>query len=294
VPALIDEETHQQALAQLARNATLSFRNNTRHNYLLRCLLTCKTCGLAMFGITCPAADGQPPHRYYTCHGKDCVARDRERPCPQSRAKADELDAAVWEHVKGLLKDPATLLEQFEACAHQADIQQTNESADGKKWEGQLRRLDREEQRLLDAYQAEIIELTELKERRQAIAVRRQALTAQREQQARLWSERQAAREVWADLKAFCERIGGRLDESTVAEKQQLLQLLIERVIVGEETLEIRHVIPLRRQKLEAVAPASPDGPSEGSAPTGSRPEERDERLRSDGVRPTPLVPSLG
>src|SRR6516164_4101789 len=70
---------------------------------------------------------------------------------------------------------------------------------------------------------------------------RRQALTAQRDQQARLWAERQAAREVWADLKAFCERIRGRLEDATLAEKQRLLQLLIERIIVGEDTLEIRH-----------------------------------------------------
>ena len=38
--------------AQLARNSALSFRNNTRNDYLLRCLLTCRTCGLAMFGVT--------------------------------------------------------------------------------------------------------------------------------------------------------------------------------------------------------------------------------------------------
>ena len=146
---------------------------------------------------------------------------------------------------------------------------------------------------MLDAYQAEIIELEELKERRREIAVRRQALTVQREQQARLWSERQAAREVWTDLKAFCERIRGRLDESTLAEKQQLLQLLIERVIVGEDTLEIRHVIPLRQEKLEAAVPASPDDPSEGSVPTGSRPETGDERLRSDGVAQALLMARL-
>ncbi|WP_406701222.1 recombinase family protein [Singulisphaera sp. Ch08] len=51
-PALIDTSTHQDAKEQLARNSSLSFRNNTRNSYLLRCLLTCRTCGLAMFGIT--------------------------------------------------------------------------------------------------------------------------------------------------------------------------------------------------------------------------------------------------
>src|SRR5262249_21329414 len=196
-------------------NAALSFRNNTRNDYLLRCLLTCKTCGSALFGITYPAAGGRPPHRYYKCHGKDCAARDRDRPCPQSRVKADELDAAVWEHVKGLLHDPATLLEQFEAFARRADGKAATERAEDQKEEGQLRRLDREERRLLDAYQAEVIDLAELKERRQQLARRRQALTAQREQRARLRSERRAAQGVVADLRSFCERVSGRLEDAT-------------------------------------------------------------------------------
>ena len=41
VPALIDQETQARAQAQLARNAALSFRHNTKYAYLLRCLLTC-------------------------------------------------------------------------------------------------------------------------------------------------------------------------------------------------------------------------------------------------------------
>jgi site-specific DNA recombinase len=52
VPALIDESTHENALAQLARNAALARRRNTRHTYLLRCLLTCRGCGRAMSGVT--------------------------------------------------------------------------------------------------------------------------------------------------------------------------------------------------------------------------------------------------
>ncbi len=55
VPALIDQDTWDRAQAQLARNATLSFRNNSKHDYLLRCLLTCGACGLSMHGMTRPA-----------------------------------------------------------------------------------------------------------------------------------------------------------------------------------------------------------------------------------------------
>ncbi len=150
VPAIIDEITHQHASEQLARNSVLSFRNNTRHEYLLRCLLTCRTCGLAMCGVTTSGARGHRVHRYYTCHGKDTVARDRECRCPQARTKADELDAAVWGHVKGLLEDPGTLAAQFEERARQAEALDADSTAAGQKCEAQLRRLDREEQRLVE------------------------------------------------------------------------------------------------------------------------------------------------
>jgi site-specific DNA recombinase len=160
----------------LARNSALSFRNNTRNDYLLRCLLTCRTCGLAMCGVTTSGARGRRQHRYYMCHGKDTLARDRAHPCPQPRPRAEELDAAVWDHVKRLLDDPATLAAQFEERARQADALDADARAAGEKWEAQLRRLDREERRLLDAYQAEAIDLDELKQRREQIKLRRHSL----------------------------------------------------------------------------------------------------------------------
>ena len=298
VPAIIDEITHQHALDQLARNSALSFRNNTRNDYLLRCLLTCRTCGLSMFGVTTSGAGGRRVHRYYMCHGKDTLARDRACRCPQPRAKAEELDAAVWGHVKGLLEDPATLAAQFEERARQADALDADALAAGRKSEAQLRRLDREEQRLIDAYQAEVIDLDELKRRREQIGVRRQMLTLQREQEQRLRCECQTAKDVWADLTAFCERVRSRLDEAALAERQRILQLLIDRVIVGEDALEIRHVIPLGRLKAEPANsdPTDPDGSGGGggSEPEGTPSVGPGARLRSDGVEMTELVRDAG
>jgi site-specific DNA recombinase len=93
-------------------------------------------------------------------------------------------------------------------------------------------------------------------------------LGAHYEQQTQLRRQAVQAREVLEDLQAFCQRVDARLDDATFEEKQAILQLLIERIIVGEDTLEIRHVIPL-------------DGPPRNSmsstAPPGSG-------LRSDGV----------
>jgi site-specific DNA recombinase len=293
VPALIDESTHQHASDQLARNSVLSFRNNTRNDYLLRCLLTCRTCGLAMFGITTSGAGRRKRYRYYTCHGKDTVARDRACRCPQARTKVEELDTAVWDHVKRLLHDPATLAAQFEERAKQAEAPDADAQGANQKWDAQLRRLDREEQRLLDAYQAEAIDLDELKQRREQIRGRRVMITAQRDQEQRLRCERQTAQETWADLTAFCERVRARLDEATLAERQRILQLLIDRVIVGEDSLEVRHVIPLGRLKAESASPGPTDaagsGGGEGSEPEGAPPIGLGARLRSDGASETRL-----
>ena len=288
VPAIIDEPTRLAALAQLERNAALSFRNNTRNDYLLRCLLTCRTCGLAMFGTNRRGGAGKPRHRYYKCRGKDCVTRDPDRPCTQRVTKAEEVEGAVWGHVKQLLDDPAMLLGQFESLAREAE-DRDGAAAEARKTEALLRRLDREEQRLLDAYQAEAVSLEELKSRRLLLRGRRQLLEAQSEQQAKLRAEREAARESWHDLEAFCGRVRSRLGEATVGEKQRILQLIIERVIVGEDTVEIRHVIPLRRPGFEATEKGTPDEPHEGVG-TGARSLGRSiGRLRSAGVELAPL-----
>jgi hypothetical protein len=273
VPPIIDEETRRLAQAQLERNARLSFRNNKKYSYLLRCLLSCESCNLAMFGVTYKATDTQPERRYYQCHGKDPIMSAREHKCTQRPAKAHELEEAVWEHVKGLMRDPERLLSQFEEFARSTSENGDKEDTEQKKFEGHLKRLSREQTRLVDAYQAGIIELEELQERRTKIAQRREALRAHYEQQAQLRRQAAQAREVLEDLKTFCRRINARLEEAAFEEKQAILQLLIERIIVGEDTLEIRHVIPLD----------DPPRNSRGSlAPPGSG-------LRSDGVHHAPL-----
>ena len=92
VPALIDQDLWDRAQAQLARNATLSFRNNSKHDYLLRCLLTCGACGLSMHGTTRPA--GKRAERlYYRCAGKDCVETARAQPCPRAGHRAGGVGA---------------------------------------------------------------------------------------------------------------------------------------------------------------------------------------------------------
>jgi site-specific DNA recombinase len=261
VPPLVGRELWDRARAQLARNAVLSFRNNTRRDYLLRCLLTCGGCGLAMHGATWPTPGGG--RRYYRCGGRDCLRTGRAQPCPRACVDGEALERAVWGHVRELLADPDRLTAQFRHLAAEADRERGPE----RRLSARLDGLARADARLLDAYQAEVIGLEELAERRRQLAGQRHALERELERQRDLRGQRTRAQEVLADLTAFCERVRGRLDEASFADRQAVLQLVVERVIVHEGSLEIRHVIPLHSP------PPGREGPSQA-----------DGRLRSDRV----------
>jgi site-specific DNA recombinase len=272
VPAIIDTQTWDRAQAQLARNAALSFRNNTKHNYLLRCLMTCSSCGLAMFGRTYIARGRQPERRYYMCHGKDCIMSARPAACPSRNVKADEIEAAVWGHVAELLASPDRMMAQFDRFSAAAESGTTRDRAADQRLRARLDRVARADKRLLDAYQAGAISLAELSERRRHLHDERLLLERQQREADELRRQRVQAQAVRASLEAFCDRTRARLDAATFADKQAILQLVVERIIVGDGRLEIRHVIPLRPPQPGSDGPVQPDA-----------------QLRSDRVHAAPL-----
>jgi site-specific DNA recombinase len=267
-PPLVDRQTWDGVAARLARNALLSFRRNKKHDYMLRCLLKCGRCGLGIHGCYYPGHGGRTGRRYYRCAGTDALTTAREAKCPRARIEAEPLEEAVWAHVAGLLQDPTQLVAQFERFLAEADGARGENKAGGQL-RTRLERLNRADQRLLEAYQAEVISLEELSGQRRVVAEQRRLAEEQHEQLLRLRDQRLQAREALASLAAFSNRIGSRLETADAGERQAILRLVIERIIVHDDTLEIQHVIPIRGQ------------------PTGSQPERPgDGGLRSDGVAP--------
>lgn len=272
VPPVLDQETWERAQAQLARNALIAFRNNKKHNYLLRCILKCGICGLAIHGCGFVRTAGGRERRYYRCAGVDALTTGRDTKCPRAMIDAEAIEREVWDHIAALLSDPQQLVAQFERFVVETAEGSPQEQAVERRLQAQLDRLARIDGRLLEAYQAEVISLAELAERRRAIAEQRRAAEEQRDRHHRAREQRLRAKEVLANVAAFSERICSRLKDADFGERQAVLQLVVERIIVHENTLEIRHVIPLRD-------PGSGNG-------AGSSGEPAIDGLRSDGVRP--------
>jgi hypothetical protein len=103
------------------------------------------------------------------------------------------------------------MIAQFERFASDTDRSTTHEKNAMRRLMARLDGLARADARLLDAYQAEVISLEELTERRRQLVDQRRGFERQLEQQRELRRQHAKAQEVMTDLTAFCERVRGRL-----------------------------------------------------------------------------------
>jgi site-specific DNA recombinase len=285
-PPLVDQQSWDCVRAALARNAALSFRRNKKHDYLLRCLLKCGRCGLGIHGCYFPGQGGRPGRRYYRCAGTDPLTTSREAKCPRARIEANGLEQAIWDHVVSLLEDPAQVLAQFERFVAQAASD--GEDNSGSQLRTRIERLNRADRRLLEAYQAEVISLEELSGQRKALAEQRQLAEQQHEQRLRLREQQLQAQEVLVSLTAFTQRVGSRLHTTSIAERQAILQLVVERIIVHDDNLEIQHVIP-----LQGHTPGNGSPSKVGLCSDGVRPAERQWYRSVRAVPGQPLEPGI-
>lgn len=99
-------------------------------------------------------------------------------------------------------------------------------------------------QRLIDAYQIGAIALIELQDRRRRIEQHHQVLVDRLQE---LQQQRQAREQeirLLQGLEGFCTSLRDALANPAFAVKQKVLQLVVDRIIVEDTQLVIRHVIP--------------------------------------------------
>jgi site-specific DNA recombinase len=244
VPQIVSEETFAQVQAKLDTNQQSAARN-TRHEYLLRALVSCGACRLA-----CTGRQSAAGYRYYLCRGRtDPLRTAQGRRCTARYIPAGQLDERVWADLCALLTDPAQVaraLAQAQGGAWLPQELQARQAAIGQA----LGQLDRQQQRLLDAYLTEVIGLAELHRKRQDLDRRHATLLAQQRQLDAAAGQRLELRVVADGIEAFCRTVQAGLATATFEQRRQLAELLIDRVIVTGDQVEIRYVLP-----------TSPDGP---------------------------------
>jgi site-specific DNA recombinase len=113
-----------------------------------------------------------------------------------------------------------------------------------------ITQIERQKRRLLDAYLDGVIELPELERKRKELDGRSESLLAQQRQLEASANERLELAKIADSIERFCEQVRSGLANATFEQKRILVELLIDQVVVTDEEVEIRYVVP-----------TSPEGP---------------------------------
>jgi site-specific DNA recombinase len=241
VPAIVESEIWEQAQEQIRKNKERSPRNNKKNEYLLRSLLICGRCGRRMAGTV------QKGRVYYICSAR--YPKDKPWSCDGKKIIGRESEDWIWGHVKSLLSDPEVLKEQYDQGRGDPAVNPREEQEE-ERVDRRLKALDREVQRLIDAYQAQVIELQELESRRKQAGEHRRMLEQRRRDIQRKHADRERELRLLEGLDAFCLSIRGSLQDPPFEMKQSVLRLVVERIVVEDSRVVIQHVVPTEKFRL--------------------------------------------
>jgi site-specific DNA recombinase len=278
-PPIITDEQFQAASRVAHDNSRWSPRRAEPGTFLLRGLVKCGVCKV---GTNCHKMRGRNGawHRYYYCRNHDPLrAGGEEHRCPERNIRADALDEFVFDHVRAALTEPALLLAGEQAVAIAQPI------PDDELLAAELVRLDRkiasasaERHRLVDLFQAGLIEMPELQRRSREVAARHDELATKR---SALGAERTALAHgnlLRRRVNDFAQQIRGVIDQLDRPQRQQLMRLLIEDVHVTGSYVQIQLRIPLDPPDPGGTGPNGP-----GPKTTDARSASSQDRLRSAG-----------
>jgi site-specific DNA recombinase len=265
VPALVGENTFALAQEQLQKNKHHSPRR-TIEPTLLQGMLVCQHCGYALYRSSTKTSKRKL--HYYRCLGSDAYRHLRGSVCSNRPIRQDYLDEFVWKEIIHLLDEPALVQSEINRrmqAARNADPLQKREQA----LRHQQTRLKNHMDRMVTAYQEELITLAELRQRMPNLRKQVQAVDSEL-RSLELASEDQSRYLRLAEtLSEFRGKLRLRAETLDTVERQKIVRLIVQEILVGSDTIRIRHSIPITgsgpggHNDLEP-----PTGPVEG---TGSR-----------------------
>jgi site-specific DNA recombinase len=239
VPALVTEEEFECVQAKLALNKKHAARNNKAHRYLVRALVSCGACQSACISRTTNGGLS-----YYACR---CLSQPiyclHDQRCRSRYIPADQLDAIVWNDLCELMLQPECIVHALqrvhEGCWIPQELQARRES---------LRKataaLDQQLERLTEAYLIAVIPVAEYQRRRQELEDKRASLHLQITELATQVERHAEVAQLATSVEEFCRRTQAGLANPTFDQKRTLIELLVDRVLVIDNEVEIRYVIP--------------------------------------------------
>jgi site-specific DNA recombinase len=224
---IVPRDCWERVQRQLERNFAFSPRNE-KHIYLLKGLVRCGGCGGRYVGDPCHGTF------YYRC-----IARCKKLPSITEHL----LNDAIKNAVKKIILDPSTILEPLRKLdeAEQRDSKQRQNTS--HQIESEAKRLDIEEQRLLDAYRTNIISPAQLGQQLESLKSRRATLELERS----ALKDRDSipAEQIEKAVVDYCADAARRISNLSDDKWQELLRTIIENITFCGDHISIRGRIPI-------------------------------------------------
>jgi len=245
VPALVSEDRFARAQELLQENKVRS-RRRTIEPSIVQGMVSCQKCGYA-FSRTSTRTSARKIH-YYKCLGSDGWRKLGGPVCDNGRlVRQDLLDQIVWAEVIRLLEDPTLIQQELDrrlAAARSSDPAKKREQS----LQRELVHVGKGIERLLSAYQEALMSIEQLRERMPGLRQREQALRGELQAIADQANDRAVFLRLAENLTAFLERLRGAADTLSITERQRIVRLLVKDVLIGDDTITIRHSISVPPQ----------------------------------------------
>ena len=241
VPAIISDETFALAAERLEANKHHAPRRTIVPS-VVQGLVSCRKCGYAMYRTSTRSSARKL--YYYRCLGSDAYRHLNHAVCDTPPVRMDLLDAVVWDAIIQLLEDPsliqAEIDRRLQAARQSSPVKRREEAA-----QRELVRLRKGIERLLTAYQEDLLSLDELRSRMPELRRREQAAQAELASLTSQESEKATYLRLAETVSAFFCRLQENAQTLDVAERNKIVRLLVKDILVDDDSIVIRHSIPV-------------------------------------------------
>jgi site-specific DNA recombinase len=240
VPALIEADTFDAAQERLASNKQRSSRRTIEPS-VLQGLVHCQECGYALYRTS--AHSSARKIYYYRCLGSDAWRYSGTARCDERPIRQDLLDHIVWTELVRLIEDPtliqAELSRRLEAARNANPAKRRQETLTRE-----LAQTRKRMERLLTAYQEELLSLDELRRRMPELRRRERSLQAELEALQTQAADQGTYLRLAQTLSTFLDSLRANVKTLDVLDRQRIARLLLKEVVVGHAKIIIRHSIP--------------------------------------------------
>jgi site-specific DNA recombinase len=280
VPAIVANDTFMRAQELLEQNKTFAPRRTIEPS-IVQGLVSCRKCGYAM-SRTSTRSSARKIH-YYRCLGSDAWRHLGGPVCDSRPIRQDLLDRVVWTEIVRLLEDPSLIQNELDrrlSAARTADPARQRENVLHREVARTRKSIDR----LLTAYQEELLSLDELRRRMPELRQREHALQTELQAILDQVNDRAVYLRLAVTLSAFLAKLRSAADTLDIQERQRIVRLIVKEILIEDESIIVRHSIP--------VSQPPHDGPK-SPPPRSGEPGDQSYLLRSGRQRTTlrgPLI----